>query len=101
MTEVMNGKPPPGPTCGCPPAPCHATGGGLHTALPPPHRTTPCHAGGDLYTALQRHPEALRWERLGRRVALDVALGLNHLHTRRPPLLHRDLKSPNVLLSGG
>ncbi|EFN52644.1 hypothetical protein CHLNCDRAFT_138527 [Chlorella variabilis] len=36
--------------------------------------------GGDLYTALRRHPAALRWERLGRRVALDVALGLNYLH---------------------
>lgn len=28
-----------------------------------------------------------------------MALGVNYLHTRRPPLLHRDLKSPNVLLS--
>lgn len=55
--------------------------------------------GGDLYSALRHHPETMRWEKLGRKVALDVALGINYLHTRRPPLLHRDLKSPNVLLS--
>ncbi|KAK9807719.1 hypothetical protein WJX72_007116 [[Myrmecia] bisecta] len=55
--------------------------------------------GGDLYSALRHHPETMRWERLGRKVALDVALGVNYLHTRRPPMMHRDLKSPNVLLS--
>ena len=55
--------------------------------------------GGDLYSALRHHPETMRWEKLGKKVALDVALGINYLHTRRPPLLHRDLKSPNVLLS--
>ena len=37
-----------------------------------------------------------RWENLGAQVALDVALGLEYLHTRSPPLMHRDLKSPNV-----
>ena len=55
--------------------------------------------GGDLYSALRHHPDTMRWDKLGRKVALDVALGINYLHTRRPPLLHRDLKSPNVLLS--
>ncbi|KFM24056.1 Serine/threonine-protein kinase CTR1 [Auxenochlorella protothecoides] len=57
-------------------------------------------AGGDLYTALRRHPELLAWNNIGRKIALDVALGLNFLHTRRPPILHRDLKSPNILLTG-
>ena len=55
--------------------------------------------GGDLYAALRHHPETMRWDKLGKKVALDVALGINYLHSRRPPLLHRDLKSPNVLLS--
>uniref|UniRef100_A0A1D1ZMC3 Protein kinase domain-containing protein n=1 Tax=Auxenochlorella protothecoides TaxID=3075 RepID=A0A1D1ZMC3_AUXPR len=56
--------------------------------------------GGDLYGALRRHPELLAWDKLGRKVALDVALGLHYLQSRRPPVLHRDLKSPNILLTG-
>ncbi|CAD7696453.1 unnamed protein product [Ostreobium quekettii] len=55
--------------------------------------------GGDLYTAIRHHQETMRWERLGKKVALDVALGLNYLHSQKPPMMHRDLKSPNVLLS--
>ena len=44
--------------------------------------------GGDLYSALRNHPDTMKWERLGRKVALDVALGINYLHTRwtLPPL---------------
>lgn len=38
--------------------------------------------GGDLYTALRHHAETMRWDRLGRKVALDVALGLNYLHAQ-------------------
>ena len=30
----------------------------------------------------------------------DVSLGLSHLHARRPAVIHRDLSSNNVLLSG-
>jgi hypothetical protein len=38
--------------------------------------------GGDLYSALRHHSHTMRWERLGRKVALDVALGLNYLHSQ-------------------
>ena len=31
----------------------------------------------------------------------DVALGLRYLHTRNPPIIHRDLSSNNALLSKG
>jgi hypothetical protein len=33
--------------------------------------------------------------------ANNVAAGMLYLHTRSPPLIHRDLKSPNLLVSLG
>ncbi|KAJ3208108.1 hypothetical protein HDU67_007018 [Dinochytrium kinnereticum] len=32
-------------------------------------------------------------------LAKDIASGMGYLHTQVPPLLHRDLKSPNILIS--
>jgi serine/threonine protein kinase len=34
------------------------------------------------------------------RLALDVSRAVEHLHSFSPPLLHRDIKSHNVLLDG-
>lgn len=31
-------------------------------------------------------------------MAMDIARAVNFLHTRSPPMIHRDLKSANVLL---
>src|SRR5262249_27391036 len=33
------------------------------------------------------------------RIATDIALGMNFLHTATPPIVHNDLKSPNILLA--
>jgi hypothetical protein len=33
------------------------------------------------------------------KISLDVAKGMSYLHQSNPPIIHRDLKSPNVLVS--
>ncbi|XP_038881631.1 serine/threonine-protein kinase CTR1-like [Benincasa hispida] len=37
-------------------------------------------------------------ERRRLNMAYDVAKGMNYLHKRNPPIVHRDLKSPNLLV---
>lgn len=34
-----------------------------------------------------------------RRLALEICYGMNYLHSFKPPILHRDLKSMNILLN--
>ena len=53
-------------------------------------------SSGDLVGLLERSPNT-PWP-LRMRIALDVALGMNYLHMLEPPLCHRDLRSPNILL---
>jgi hypothetical protein len=55
--------------------------------------------GGDLRRALSNAEmtEALAWHKAGKGIALDIARGLTALHTVN--VVHRDLKSKNVLLS--
>ncbi len=57
--------------------------------------------GGDLRAALAAHWASgeLQWRGRGKAVALDVARGLTSLHAAR--VVHRDLKSKNVLLTAG
>uniref|UniRef100_A0A7S3R324 Protein kinase domain-containing protein n=1 Tax=Dunaliella tertiolecta TaxID=3047 RepID=A0A7S3R324_DUNTE len=55
----------------------------------------------DLLTKAQRQNvramRELAWQkRLG--MLKDVAAGMHYLHTRRPPVVHGDLRSPNLLL---
>ncbi|KAK9196832.1 hypothetical protein WN943_004965 [Citrus x changshan-huyou] len=59
--------------------------------LPPPK--------GSLYRLL--HKPGVREmldERRRLNMAYDVAKGMNYLHRRNPPIVHRDLKSPNLLV---
>ncbi|CAM8980803.1 unnamed protein product [Rhodiola kirilowii] len=54
---------------------------------------------GSLFRLLHRQGarEALD-ERRRLNMAYDVAKGMNYLHKRNPPIIHRDLKSPNLLV---
>ena len=62
----------------------------------------------DLMTALSKHDPIknangglLHHKNWSKRIqiAADIAEGMEFLHSRKPPLIHRDLKSQNVLLS--
>jgi len=54
-------------------------------------------AGGSLYALL--HTQRLPLTEMQRRkLLLQIAEGVAFLHSRQPPCVHRDLKSPNVVL---
>ena len=54
---------------------------------------------------LYRHSRLKEWNRqltssleLRLKVAVDVAKGMRHLHSLSPPIIHRDLRSPNIFV---
>lgn len=55
-------------------------------------------AGGSLFDLLYKSEQAL-YPHQQLKILLDVAAGMRYLHAQNPPILHRDLKSSNVLLS--
>ncbi|KAK9668190.1 hypothetical protein RND81_13G040400 [Saponaria officinalis] len=52
---------------------------------------------GSLFKILHKNNQILDIRRR-LRMALDVARGMNYLHRRNPPIVHRDLKSSNLLV---
>lgn len=57
-------------------------------------------ANGDLYQWLHKPEQAAKLTNPMRiRMALDIAQGMAFLHSRSPPILHRDLKTPNVFVA--
>ncbi|KAL2464245.1 PAS domain-containing protein tyrosine kinase family protein [Forsythia ovata] len=52
---------------------------------------------GSLFRLLQRNTSKLDWRRQIH-MALDIARGMNYLHRCNPPIVHRDLKSSNLLV---
>ncbi|XP_047319947.1 serine/threonine-protein kinase CTR1-like [Impatiens glandulifera] len=54
---------------------------------------------GSLYKLLQIRDAGVKMdERRRLNMAYDVANGMNYLHQLKPPIVHRDLKSPNLLV---
>jgi len=49
--------------------------------------------------AAKREQVAKQWNVLMLKIAKDIAKGCAFLHAANPPVIHRDLKSPNVLLA--
>jgi serine/threonine protein kinase len=56
--------------------------------------------GGSLHQAVHREGLVLPLPRL-LQVAMDVAQGCHYLHGQKPMIIHRDLKSQNILLAAG
>jgi serine/threonine protein kinase len=52
---------------------------------------------GDLFSFL-RQQQGMGWQ-MRLKIALNIAEGMEFLHQMSPPILHRDLKTPNVLMA--
>jgi len=55
--------------------------------------------GGDLAKAIANLPHLVVWDCQGLRIAWQVARALWHMHSRSIPVVHRDLKPQNILLT--
>lgn len=54
--------------------------------------------GQNLYSFLKDHGNELTWSQKIK-ILLDIALGMDFLHRQRPPIVHGDLRSPNILIT--
>ena len=54
---------------------------------------------GSLWNVLQDRQSNLTWQDPLLGMALGIVRGLEYLHKQEPPIFHRDLKTPNVLVS--
>lgn len=52
---------------------------------------------GSLFGLLQNKNNQISWGQAVR-ISLDIAKGILYLHTRNPPIVHRDIKSLNILV---
>jgi len=72
---------------------------GASTITPPIRLISEYCEGGTLFDILHNRPEIeLCWKQKIK-ILLDIAKGMNYLHHCNPPIVHRDLKSLNLLLA--
>lgn len=71
----------------------------VDSTLEPPYLIiTEFLAGGSLFDLLYNSSQQLSiWQQV--KILLDIASGMRYLHEQKPCILHRDLKSSNVLLA--
>ncbi|KAF4320999.1 hypothetical protein BBO99_00001595 [Phytophthora kernoviae] len=54
---------------------------------------------GDLFAVLRNPENHLTWAKPILRMTIDTSRGMAYLHSMKPPIIHRDLKSMNILVS--
>ncbi|OQS03922.1 kinase, partial [Thraustotheca clavata] len=54
--------------------------------------------GGSLFRLLHTPSFSLTWRNHLLQYAIDICEGMAYMHAQSSPLLHRDLKSPNILI---
>ncbi|TMW63243.1 hypothetical protein Poli38472_002184 [Pythium oligandrum] len=54
---------------------------------------------GDLFGVLRNPEIKLTWAEPILRMTIDTSRGMAYLHSMKPPIIHRDLKSMNILVS--
>lgn len=52
---------------------------------------------GDMYQLIADKSKEIDWP-LRMKIVLDIAKGMTFLHTCEPPIVHCDLKSPNIMV---
>ena len=55
--------------------------------------------GGNLHELLLKKKNIFLSWNLRKKILLQIAIGMNFLHSNNPPILHRDLKSLNIFLT--
>ncbi|EGZ24024.1 hypothetical protein PHYSODRAFT_556648 [Phytophthora sojae] len=54
---------------------------------------------GDLFAVLRNPENKMTWAKPILRMTIDTSRGMAYLHSMKPPIIHRDLKSMNILVS--